>query len=81
MPGTKKTKQKAIAQSQIFQNLTNTNWLFENENSSGSLFTGSGLLLQTVKNKSYSILFPQTNKQTNKQTNVFKQIIDSFSGE
>ena len=32
---------------------------------------------KTVKNKSYSILFPQTNKETN----VFKQIIDSFNGE
>ena len=82
MPGIKKKRQKTISQSQILQNLANTNWWLENEASSGSLFTRSGhivyiIYFKTVKNKSYLILFPQTNKQTN----AFKQIIDSFSDE
>ena len=39
-------EKKTIAQYQIFQNVTNTNWWPENETSSCSLFTASGPLLQ-----------------------------------
>ena len=72
--GKLKKRKKLLHNLRSCKNVANTNWP-ENETSSGSLFTASGPLqyFKTVKNKSYSILFPQTN--------VFKQIIDSFNGE